>query len=109
MEELRNTLSKYFYVDINVIIISLLYDKCEKCNEYKEDMHETFEHKYVCDDCLKIYIYKTCIDCNLQYDYVDGDFCVSCCSCCIYYCNYCLFDQLQDIAKLGSFDKIGLV
>ncbi len=106
MEEVINTLSEYFYVDINNIIISLLYDKCEKCNEYKEDLKETFEHKYVCDDCLKIYIYKVCNNCDKLYDYLDGDFCSSCRSCCEYYCNDCLHEQLMDLAELGRFDRI---
>ena len=99
MEELVNILSKFFYTDINSLIISLLYNKCEKCNMYKEDVSETYEHKYICDDCVKIYIYKECNECKLQYDFLDGDFCSSCRTCCQYYCDNCLVEQLRILSK----------
>lgn len=81
--------------DMNKIIKSFLYEKCDICNNFHNSFFKTnFKNKKICSKCFDEYSYKECGTCNKYYLENDTTFCRLCGVNCLVYCPICfLYDE----------------
>lgn len=80
--------------DPSHIIFDLMWIKCVRCNQHKEDEQGIYLYSedFICLKCINKEKYYVCIcsNCNLNFIKDFNFFCKMCRSHCIIYCNDCL-------------------
>jgi hypothetical protein len=76
--------------DMNKIIKSFLYEKCDICNNFHNTYHKiNYENKSICSFCFLIQVYKECGKCEKYFLEKDTIYCNLCRSQCLVYCPNC--------------------
>lgn len=88
-QETKDIISKKIYTDVSDLILTMVFDTCECCNEKFEPTSKTFRD--TCDKCMAL-LFK-CIRCETYIVINRNHFCEVCGETCRILCRYCYNNQ----------------